>query len=137
MTAPKPGDPLTAQELRALGFVADGLMNSEVGRRMHLAEDTVKTHIRRAFVKLGARDRANAVWLACQQGLLGGAPVPVPPPAPVAAPVLTVAPSVLAELVAVAEAAAAGRPSASFRGQATRALTAMGRAPGQRMAGVR
>lgn len=139
MSAPAFGDPLSAHELRMLALVAEGLLNASVAREMNLAEDTVKTHMRRVFVKLGACDRANAVWLACQSGQLGVAPVskPEPEPVPVVAPRPVVAPSVLAELVAVAEAVAAGRPSASLCGQATRALTAMGRAPGRRMAGAR
>ena len=41
-------------------LVADGLTNSEIGDRLYLSSETVKTHLRRAFTKLGCRNRAHA-----------------------------------------------------------------------------
>ncbi len=41
--------------------MADGKSNAEIGRELFVSEDTVKTHARRLFRKLGARDRAHAV----------------------------------------------------------------------------
>jgi DNA-binding NarL/FixJ family response regulator len=47
-----------------------GHSNSEIGRELYLSEDTVKTHARKLFQKLGARDRAHAVALGLREYLL-------------------------------------------------------------------
>lgn len=52
---------LSDRELQVLRGMAAGHTNSDIGRRLYLAENTVKTHVRRLFGKLGARDRAQAV----------------------------------------------------------------------------
>ena len=52
---------LTERELQVLRGMADGKSNAEIGRELFVSEDTVKTHARRLFRKLGARDRAHAV----------------------------------------------------------------------------
>lgn len=77
---------LTPRELSVLRGMADGRKNAEIGRELFISEDTVKTHARRLFKKLGARDRAHAAAIGFQKGLLEGPDVVVPA-VPVAAPV--------------------------------------------------
>ena len=62
--------PLTERELQVLRGMADGKSNAEIGRNLFVAEDTVKTHARRLFRKLGARDRAHAVAVGFLAGVL-------------------------------------------------------------------
>ena len=66
------GDPvsLTTRESQVLVGMSAGKSNSEIGRELYLSEDTIKTHARRLFGKLGARDRAHAVALAMRLGQL-------------------------------------------------------------------
>ncbi len=47
-----------------------GKSNAQIGRELYLSEDTVKTHARRMFRKMGASDRAQAVALGFRWGLL-------------------------------------------------------------------
>ena len=47
-----------------------GRSNGEIGRELFLSEDTVKTHARRLFRKLGAADRAQAVAMGFRWGFL-------------------------------------------------------------------
>jgi DNA-binding NarL/FixJ family response regulator len=61
---------LTERELQVLRGMADGKSNAEIGRELYVSEDTVKTHARRLFRKLGARDRAHAVASAFRAGLV-------------------------------------------------------------------
>lgn len=63
---------LSERELDALRGMSDGLSNSEIGARIGVTEDTIKTYVRRLYRKIGARDRANAVLLGYRRGLLGG-----------------------------------------------------------------
>ncbi|GGL44536.1 response regulator transcription factor [Phycicoccus endophyticus] len=65
---------LTAREVQVLGLVARGLSNAEIGRELFIGEATVKTHLLRAFAKLGVQDRTAAVTEAHRRGLvdLGG-----------------------------------------------------------------
>ncbi|MFF0433410.1 response regulator [Streptomyces sp. NPDC004327] len=63
---------LTAREQDVLAAVADGLSNAEIGRRLVIAEATVKTHLLRVFAKLDVSDRTRAVVVALDQGLLPG-----------------------------------------------------------------
>lgn len=64
------GQELTERETQVIRGAANGLGNADIGRQLYLGEDTVKTHMRIAFQKLGATSRAHAVALALQQGVL-------------------------------------------------------------------
>ena len=61
---------LTEREVQVLRGMADGKSNAEIGRELFVSEDTIKTHIRRLFRKLGARDRAHAVAAGFRAGLV-------------------------------------------------------------------
>ncbi len=65
----KPKINLTERELQVLKGMSEGRSNAEIGRQLFVSEDTVKTHARRLFRKLGARDRAHAVASAFRAGL--------------------------------------------------------------------
>jgi DNA-binding NarL/FixJ family response regulator len=68
--APRRRVELTERELQVLRGMADGKSNAEIGRDLFVSEDTVKTHARRLFRKLGARDRAHAVASAFRAGMV-------------------------------------------------------------------
>jgi DNA-binding NarL/FixJ family response regulator len=61
---------LTERELEVLAGMCEGRSNAEIGKALFLSEDTVKTHARRLFRKLGATDRAHAVAIALRRGLV-------------------------------------------------------------------
>ena len=61
---------LTARELEVLAGVARGLSNAGIGRELFITEATVKTHLLRAFAKLGVDDRTRAVTTAMERGIL-------------------------------------------------------------------
>lgn len=61
---------LTERELQVLNGMSRGRSNGEIGEELFLSEDTVKTHARRLFKKLGARDRAHAVAMGFRRGLV-------------------------------------------------------------------
>lgn len=61
---------LTARELEILRLVAAGASNREIGAELFISEATVKTHLARAFTKLGVTSRTEAVSLARGRGLL-------------------------------------------------------------------
>ena len=63
-------DRLTDRELAVLEAAACGLTNEHIGRRLGISADTVKTHMKRAFRRLDARDRAQAVAIAVRRGLI-------------------------------------------------------------------
>jgi len=61
---------ITARELEILGLVARGLSNREIAAQLFVSENTVKTHCSRAFDKLGAARRTQAVQRGKELGLL-------------------------------------------------------------------
>jgi DNA-binding NarL/FixJ family response regulator len=61
---------LTEREAQVLRLIADGHSNVEIGELLHIAESTAKTHVKRILAKIGARDRAQAVVIAYQGGLM-------------------------------------------------------------------
>ena len=63
---------LTRRELDVLGLIRDGHRNKQIADKLGIAETTVNFHVRNLVEKLGAHDRAHAVSLAIQRGLLPG-----------------------------------------------------------------
>lgn len=61
---------LTEREREVVGLVGEGLSNDEIGTRLVVSQATARTHVSRAMVKLGARDRAQLVVIAHQSGLV-------------------------------------------------------------------
>ena len=71
-TSPHPRLPtLTAREREVMVLAAEGLANDEIAERLRISAATARTHVSRAMIKLGARDRAQLVVFAYQSGLLG------------------------------------------------------------------
>ena len=64
------GPALSGREVEVLEGMSRGKSNAQIGRELYLSEDTVKTHARRMFRKMGAADRAQAVALGFRWGLL-------------------------------------------------------------------
>jgi DNA-binding NarL/FixJ family response regulator len=63
-------DDLTEREREVMALVGTGLSNEEIAERLVVSPATAKTHVSRAMVKLGARDRAQLVVLAYEYGLV-------------------------------------------------------------------
>jgi DNA-binding NarL/FixJ family response regulator len=61
---------ITPRELEILELIAAGLSNREIAERVHVSENTVKTHSSRVFDKLGARRRTQAVQLGKELRLI-------------------------------------------------------------------
>jgi DNA-binding NarL/FixJ family response regulator len=64
-------EPLSPRELEVLGLIARGHSNREAAAQLFISEATVKTHLLHLYAKLGVRDRAAAVAVAFERGLLG------------------------------------------------------------------
>jgi len=64
------GQDPTAREIEVLQLISDGLVNREIGVRLYLSEETVKSHVRHLLAKLQARSRAHAVAVGFRRGLI-------------------------------------------------------------------
>jgi len=64
------GRKLTPRELDVLGLLAEGLQHEEIGRRLGISSETVRTHLRKASTRLGASTRTQAVATALRRGLI-------------------------------------------------------------------
>ena len=60
----------TMREIEVLQLISDGLVNREIGHRLFLSEETVKSHVRHLLAKLQARSRAHAVAIGFRRGLI-------------------------------------------------------------------
>ena len=60
----------TAREIEVLQLISDGLVNREIGVRLFLSEETVKSHVRHLLAKLQARSRAHAVAVGFRRSLI-------------------------------------------------------------------
>ncbi|PXY28853.1 DNA-binding response regulator [Prauserella flavalba] len=63
-------EPLSQREIEVLELVARGCTNKEAAKRLFISEATVKTHLLHLYAKLGVKDRAAAVAVGYQRGLL-------------------------------------------------------------------
>jgi DNA-binding NarL/FixJ family response regulator len=61
---------LTPRELEVFRHIASGRSNAEIAKLLYVTDETVKTHTSRVFMKLGVRDRTQAVILAYEQGIV-------------------------------------------------------------------
>ena len=61
---------LSMREMQVLTGMSHGKSNAQIGRDLYLSEDTIKTHARRLFRKLGAKDRAEAVAHGFRRGMM-------------------------------------------------------------------
>ena len=68
--APEQEQPPSPRELEVLQLISDGLVNREIGVRLYLSEETVKSHVRHLLAKLQARSRAHAVAVGLRRGLI-------------------------------------------------------------------
>ena len=69
LTATPSKPALTPREAEVLAHVADGLSHDEIGRRLSISPETVRTHVRKACERLNARTRTHAVATALRLGL--------------------------------------------------------------------
>jgi len=62
--------PLSPREIEVLKLVAKGMRNKEIASELHLGQDTIQTHLKRLFAKLGVNDRTAAVTVALNRGII-------------------------------------------------------------------
>ncbi len=60
----------TTRETEVLRLISEGLVNREIGERLFLSEETVKSHVRHLLAKLQARSRAHAVAIGFRRGVI-------------------------------------------------------------------
>ena len=60
----------TNREIEVLQLVSEGLVNRDIGHRLFLSEETVKSHVRHLLAKLQARSRAHAVAVGFRRGII-------------------------------------------------------------------
>lgn len=65
-----PYEALSAREVEVLSLLVEGLTNKEIGERLHITRDTVKTHIRHIMEKLAASDRTDAAVKAIRHKIV-------------------------------------------------------------------
>lgn len=65
------GDTLTARECDVLAMISQGFSNKQIARTLEISPETVKTHVKRIFLKLAVNTRTEAVYRAASFGLLG------------------------------------------------------------------
>jgi NarL family two-component system response regulator LiaR len=70
---------LTRRETQVLGLIASGMSNADIARATNLSINSVKTYIRGAYQKIGARNRAQALLWALQNGCVSDASLAHPP----------------------------------------------------------
>lgn len=73
VTGARGWDSLTKAELRVVGLVAEGLTNPQIASRLFVSAQTVKTHMKNVFRKLGVSSRAELAAQATRRGLGPGA----------------------------------------------------------------
>lgn len=64
---------LPEREREAVRLIASGLLNREIAARMHITETSARTYVSRILTKTGARDRAQLIVMAYEQGIVGRA----------------------------------------------------------------
>lgn len=61
---------LSNQQLRVLSYISHGYTNPQIAKALFVSLNTVKTHVRRTIIDMGAVDRAHAVRIGFEEGLL-------------------------------------------------------------------